>query len=135
MTPIDRIRNAVNQYGVRIGIPVGKLKVYDSPQVDGTPYINISENIFSYIIEERGCIFEKRETSDFNTLLYWLMSDVVFTMASNYELNHRVPHQDSRRVIFSTELKLMQALEESWNLKKKNEIEDNLEKSPYIDNI
>jgi len=135
MTSIDHIRNAVNQYGARIGIPVGKLKIYDSPQADGAPYIKINENIFFYIVEEKGCVFEKKETSDFNILLYWLMSNFVFSVASDYELNHRIPRQDSRRVIFSRELNLMQELEESWYFKRKSEIENILKNAPYCDDF
>lgn len=133
MISINDIRNAVNRYGMQLGIPSDTLKVFDSPQEDGTPYIQIKGDIFLYVIEERGCIFEKRETSDINTLLYWLMDDVVCAIASEYELNHREPYRDSRRILFSKELQLMKALEWSWYLQKKNEVENTLLNSPYND--
>lgn len=135
MIGIDYIRTIVNQYGTKIGIPIGELQIYDGPQGDGTPYIQVNGNTYFYIIEERGYVFEKRETSDFDTLLYWLMSDIVFSLASEYELNHRNPHQDSRRVLFEKELKLMQSLEPAWYVQKRKEIENTLFNSPYVDKV
>jgi hypothetical protein len=133
MISINDIRNAVDHYGTQLGIPSGTLKVFDSPQGDGSSYIQIKGDTFSYIIEERGCIFEERKTSDINTLLYWLMNDVISTIANDYELKHRDASRDSRRILFSKELQLMKSLEQSWYLQKKKEIDNTLANSPYSD--
>ena len=118
--------------GAKIDAPIKNLKIYNFPQPDGTPYIQILDKYY-YIIEERGCEFERRVTENEDQLYYWIMSDVVFSMASKFELDHRIDSKDNRRILFSRELQLMANLSQVWYEVKKNEIEATLRNSPFIE--
>ena len=133
MFSFKEVQAYIYDYGAKIKAPLSLLRIYDMPQPDGTPYLKICEDKYEYIFEERGFVFEKRETQDFNLLCYWIMGKVIFNLASSYELSHRMSGQDFRRVLFSKELELMNALNPEWGKILDNDIKDILKNAPYID--
>ena len=105
MLNFNEIQEKIYEYGSIINAPKDVLKIYPSPQPDGTPYIKINNNEYLYIVEERGMELERRRTANIDVLLYWIMSDVIFFLASQYELENRAKGFDSRRLIFKKEIK------------------------------
>ncbi|MFW9904116.1 MAG: Imm63 family immunity protein [Candidatus Thorarchaeota archaeon] len=61
------------------------------------------------------------------------MSDITLQMACKYELEARVPNQDSRRLIFKKQLELLKKVNSKFYAQKKQAIEEILEKHPYTD--
>jgi hypothetical protein len=97
----------------RIGFPV----TFDSPIGDATPYVSIGnakERKYAYIISERGQEFDRRETDDYNELLFWILESVTFGMACEWELKNRMPGQDFRRLLFRKQEELLAKLNASW---------------------
>ena len=103
------------------------------PRYDGSPHIEVSDSELSYVVTERGSEFERRTTTSQDDLLYWLTSDMVFSLAGHYELKHRAPGQDFRRIMFSRELELMGRINPAWRARKEAEIMHILARHPYRD--
>ena len=121
------------QVGPPLNAPKDVLKIYPSPQPDGTPYIKINNNEYLYIVEERGMELERRRTANIDVLLYWIMSDVIFFLASQYELENRAKGFDSRRLIFKKEIELFKVLKKEWGNITETRINQILEETPYND--
>lgn len=135
MNEIREISNQVKLYGSIISAPSSLLHVFDSPQGDGTPYIKIEKDLYKYIIEERGMTFEARATDQCETLLYWLMRDVISAMASAFELSNRLPNADSRRLSFLHQIDLMRMIKTEWAEMRAEEMNKILKQTPYVDEI
>jgi len=133
MNSIDEIQEKISLIGALIDAPKNYWNIKFDPQGDGTPYVKMADEKFHYLVEEKGFLFEERVTDDLDTLLYWLVRDVIKKMAADYELKNRNSKFDSRRIIFDQELNLMKKIKESWYNKTKEEIEETLKNSPYID--
>jgi hypothetical protein len=106
---------------------------HTSPRHDGSPHVEASDGELSYVVAERGAEFERRTTTSQDELLYWLTSDVVFSLAVDYEPNHREPGRDCRRIMFARELELMGRINPAWRARKEAEITDILVRHPYRD--
>lgn len=132
MLNFNEIQEKMYEYGRLINAPKDVLKIYPSPQSDGTPYIQINNEYF-YIVEERGMELERRRTANIDMLLYWLMSDVIFFLANKYELENRVKDFDNRRLIFKKEIELFRILKKDWANITEERINRILEKAPYND--
>lgn len=100
---------------------------------DGSAFVKIDKQGYHYITEERGVMIEHKITIDYKELLYWLLSDIIFTQASKYELENRIETQDFRRILFSKEIELFRKLNEKWALCKEKEIDEILKENPYVD--
>ncbi|MGM3225957.1 Imm63 family immunity protein [Dickeya zeae] len=131
--PISEIREKVYELGLKICIPSESLHVFDISPGDGRPHISFDNNKYNYIYEERGVEFEIKSTDDVKELLYWIMSDVIYGMAFQYEIEHRVEHVDGRRIVFPRVVQLMSKLKPSWASRAQREINEILVRSPYSD--
>lgn len=133
MLNFNEIQEKIYEYGSIINAPKDVLKIYPSPQSDGTPYIQINNNEYLYIVEERGMELERRRTANIDVLLYWIMSDVIFFLASQYELENRAEGFDSRRLMFKKEVELFKVLKKDWANITEMRINRILEEAPYND--
>ncbi|MEJ2294250.1 MAG: Imm63 family immunity protein, partial [Candidatus Lokiarchaeota archaeon] len=68
---------------------------------------------------------------DVHKLLYWIFKDIVFEMASDYELNHRKPEEDFRKLLFNKDLALFEKLDNQWYVWEKEDIDNILKENPY----
>jgi len=130
---IKEIQEMVTQLGEVIDAPSFLLFVSPEPVGDGTPHLEVVNDKFNYVVTERNVEFSRRATSSVDELLYWIMKGVVSKMAMEFELNNRVVGQDFRRLYFSKMIDLLGRLSPSWRGKVKEEIEEILERSPYVD--
>jgi hypothetical protein len=132
---ISTIRKKVREYGKKIHAPSHLLSVRASSDGFGTPHIEIDENGYNYVVSERGEEFERRQTKDIDKLLYWIFKQIVFIMASDYELENRKPNEDFRRQLFAKQIELMEQLDSKFVQWNKEELDKILEKSPYEDDL
>lgn len=131
LNSIQEIQDKVYEIGATINAPADFLHIQNKSNGDGTPHIKVTNHSYEYIIEERGCIVESRKTDDLNLLLYWIMHDVIFKMASEYELANREKMSDSRRILFAKEVELFSKIDPYWAQKKADEINAILASNPY----
>ncbi|MFX0023526.1 MAG: Imm63 family immunity protein [Candidatus Hermodarchaeota archaeon] len=130
---ISTIRKKVREYGKRIDAPSQLLTVRSTTDGFGTPHIEIDKKGYNYVVSERGKEFERRQTNDLDTLLYWIFKSIVFSMASDYELEHRKLNEDFRRQLFARRIELMEQLDSKFALWEKQDIEKTLKEHPYDD--
>lgn len=133
MKNLNEIQKIITEIGKKIDAPKNLLTIFSSPQSDAAPYIKTNNNEYLYIIEERGNTLKIKSTDDFDLLLYWLVKDIVFSMSTEYELNHRHENKDSRRIIFEHELQLLKKINNEWLKRREGEIENTLNNAPYED--
>ena len=132
---ISTIRKKVKEYGNKINAPTRLLSVRTSSDGFGTPHIEIDENGYNYVVSERGVEYERKKTKEITKLLYWIFNDIVFNMASDYELEHRNPNEDSRRQLFAKIIELMEQLDSNFAQWQKEELDKFLEEAPYDDDL
>jgi len=107
--------------------------LFTASRHDGSPHVEVSGDKLSYVVTERGSEFERRTTTSQDDLLYWLASDMVFSLAGHYELTHRESGRDFRRIMFARELELMGRINPAWRARKDVEIMSILARHPYRD--
>ena len=116
-----------------ISAPKSLLPTMGSSRDGGYPHIEIDEHGYHYVIVERGKEFFSKTYQDIDKLLYIVFDHITISMASDYELNNRIDSQDSLRIIFDYQLRLLSQLNEKWSTKKHDEIQELLIKHPYVD--
>jgi len=132
---ISTIRKKVREYGKKINAPSRLLTVRATSDGFGTPYIEIDKNGYNYIVSERGVEFERRQTRNTDQLLYWIFKSIVFIMANDYELEHRKPNEDHRKLLFAKQIELMEKLDSKFAQWEKEELDKILEEAPYEDDL
>jgi len=128
---ISSVRRKVKEYGKKIKAPKKLLSIHSTSDGFGTPHIEIDEIGYHYVVSERGTEFRRDTTRNLHTLLYWIFKGIVFEMASEYELNHRKPEEDFRRLLFSKNLELFKKLDNQWYAWEKEDIKNVLNETPY----
>ena len=133
MKDIGEIREIVKSLGREVGASQDLTKVLDGPGGNGEAFVKVSEEFYEYIIEERGYIFETRATKNVEDVLYWIMNDVIFKVASEYEIKNRVAGRDFRRLLFDKEIELFKRINLKWAERRKEERGRRLAPYPYND--
>lgn len=104
-------------------------------QHDGSPHIECFEGEFHYVVTERGSEHERRKTSDPEDLLFWLVSDLTWEMAAEWEVRHRIKGEDFRRQLFRKDIELMSSISQDWACRKKEKYEKILGEHPFDDGL
>ncbi|MCA6956272.1 Imm63 family immunity protein [Pectobacterium polaris] len=131
----SEIQKKVNDLGECVGIPESDLHIFSSSPGDGRPHISYDNGFYNYIYSERGVEFFRKTTSSKDELFYWIMSEFVYEISFQYELENRVENRDGRRIAFNKALSLMGNISDEWRLKAQNEIDDILATNPYTDTL
>ncbi|UPG94221.1 Imm63 family immunity protein [Luteibacter aegosomatissinici] len=132
-TEIDEVRDEVARIGKLIGAPSVLLEVRTAESSDGTPYLEITDEGYSYIAVERGLEISRQYTPELDGILYIIFKRITSQMALSYELRHRIDGQDFRRIYFSRRIELMHAAHQGWGDRQRIEIEEILKTSPFVD--
>lgn len=131
---IGEIQNVTFDLAKKINAPNHLLPTFSTPRGDATPNIEVDPSgLYYYVISERGQEYERKITSDLNDLLYWIFSSVTFSMACDYELQHRIADKDGRRIIFAKQLELLGILNKEWQEKEAEEHACILTNYPFDD--
>ena len=130
---INSIQQQVWKLASKINAPKSLTTVFATSPQDGRPHVEIHKDEFRLVTMERGALFSEKVTEDLDILLYWIFRSITSRIAQDYELKHRVEHQDSRRIMFSKQLKLMSKLSSSWHNRMRDEIDAILVANPYVD--
>jgi hypothetical protein len=119
----------------QLGVPKDRFPYQTRPTDDGSPHVEISNDHYDFVVTERGRELERRSTQDADELLYWLLESVTFTLAGDFEVNHRVPGQDCRRLLFAKQVELLQGLDPAWGQRRMREHDRILHEHPFRDSI
>ena len=111
-------------------------KAFDTTPTDnGKAHAEHRGGTFAYVVTERGRELERRETGDPDELLYWLVADVARDAAQRYELRHRRPGVDFRRLLFQKHVDLLAEICPAWAERTRLEYEEVLRRHPFVDDV
>ncbi|WP_241584885.1 Imm63 family immunity protein [Rosenbergiella epipactidis] len=130
---INELQQKVDEMLLKVGLPMLSINLCSAPIGDGTPYISFENHEYNYIISERGYEFSRKVTKSEDELLYWIMSELAYKIAFQYELEHRIEDRDGRRIVFPKFIEIMQKINPKWKLKAEAEIKKTLAITPYDD--
>ena len=116
-----------------INAPERLLPQFGQSNQAACPFVLISFPYFYLVVSENGTIIEKKKFLTEDMLLYSIFERITFNMAMEYEVVHRAPNQDFRRILFSYQLVLMQRLSDAWKKRLQEKIDDILCTNPFSD--
>jgi hypothetical protein len=131
MLSLTEIKQKIEQLASYINAPIDQMLTYGISKDDGTPYIEIDDANYYYLAFDHDTRSINRKTQDLNELLFWVFADISFNMACLYELAHRDPKINYRKVIFSYQLELLDKLDPLWKERREREIDEILKFNPY----
>ena len=134
MITLDDIKKKVEELAVKINAPTDLLPTYGYTKDFAYPHIEVDKfGLLHYVIVERGQELERRTTEKLDNLLYWIFTNVTFSMACDYELKNRIEDKDCRRIIFDKQEELLGLLSNNWKQKEKAEHQSILKNHPFDD--
>jgi len=128
---LDEIKGKVNDISLLIEAPEELLPTYGISRDFAYPHIEIDEIGYHFVIVERGEELNRKTSKDIDDLMYWVFESVTFSMASDYELKHRVENQDSRKLLFKTQLDMIGKISEKFAERLQAEFDQILKVAPY----
>ena len=135
MLTFEQICVGTDRLRALIGAPADLCLLSPAMRGDGSPFLRIVADGYIYANEERGHVYNERKTQDLDELLYWIMKDITFSMAVDYEVANRVLHADFRRLLFAKDLELLGSLKPEWRERKQREYDAVLAQYPFNDEI
>lgn len=127
--------NKVKLLGEVIDAPERLLDGFKKRNQYAQPYIECKPPFYYLVTIENGKELERQKFLDADMLLYSVFEKITFEMALEYEVIHRIPTQDSRRLLFSHQLELMEKLSPKWKKRLQNKIFEIVKRNPYQDDL
>lgn len=134
MRTLEEIEDQVETLARRIGASGYNLPTYGTSRDHGYPHVEVKDGLYHYVIMERGQELVRRSSPGYEDLLYWVFRDITHSLAFAYELKHRVQHQDSRRIAFPRQIRLMEQVSPAMSARLSAEMAEFLVRAPYHDN-
>lgn len=128
---INSVKSNYYRIAKELSAPKRFIQFAKTPRHDGSPHIEYEGDEFLYVFTERGYRYKEERTKDSNELLYWLVSDLTWGMAMEYELKHRIESENFRKQMFAKHIELLMSVNQDWGKRKKEEYDKLLIESPY----
>ncbi len=129
---LAEMQTRVDTMAARIGLQPRHLPTFGASDQDARPAV-LYDGQWHYVIAERGHDYSRETTDQAQALLYLVFHDAAGFEAGEYELAHRQPGRDSRRIRFERHIELLTQLDEEWGRRQRSEIEKTLTRYPYND--
>ena len=130
---IEQIQIEYNEYCRRINPAILNALIQTTRGDDGTSHLEITDDTYHYIATERGLDLSKKSTRDKDELLYWLVSELAWGLASTYEFKNRIKGQSFRRVLFAKTIENLNKANPAWAERKQKEFDAILAIHPFND--
>lgn len=130
---IEQIQIEYNEYCRRINPAILNALIQTTRGDDGTSHLEIENDTYHYIATERGLDLSKKSTRDKDELLYWLVSELAWGLASTYEFKNRIKGQSFRRVLFAKTIENLNKANPAWAERKQKEFDAILAIHPFND--
>lgn len=134
MRTLAEIEAEVARLAERVAAPGNAYPTFGYTADFAHPHIEVGTGQYHYVAVERGTEVFRKSTSDLDELLYWIFEGVTFSMACAYELAHRIPGQDFRRLMFSKQAELLTSIDPEMGRRRQDEITKTLRNAPFNDN-
>ncbi len=135
MGSLSELKSSYFAIAERLNAPLEFIRFAETPQHDGSPHIETDGTHFAYVTTERGGEYERKLTANKDEILYWLVCDLTWEMANRFELAHRKPDQDSRRMLFEKHLELLGTVHPEWQNRLQSEYQAILAQYPFRDTL
>jgi Immunity protein 63 len=129
------VRNRIVRVAEALGARSDLVPTFGSSDQAGRPHIEVDERRYHFVVCERGTELERRTSSSDEEVVFWACESIASALATEYELRHRVPGQDFRRLYFARRVQLMRAVNPAWEQRERGQIERILQKHPYRDDL
>ncbi len=134
MLTLPEIKAEVDRLAAQIGTSGRLLPTYGRSEDGARPHIEVDSRGYHYVVIERGQELERLTTNDLDELLFNIFEGVTFSLASKYEMAHRVDSQDSRRILFRHQIESLSELYPHWGEREAQRHEQILRRHPFDDN-
>jgi hypothetical protein len=124
--PTSVVKQRVDELAERIDAPASLLPTYGRSEHMARPYIESADDMFSYVVVERGIRLRHEATTDLDELLYWIFRSVTFDMSTKFEVQNRAEDQDFRIIQCRHQLALVARLRPHWDRRYTSEKRDRL---------
>ena len=134
--PVERLawfKSRVDALAAVIDAPAQTLPTYGRTEDFARPHIEFRDGQFHFVIVERGQELERISSADPEKILFHVFEAATFSMAVDYEVDHRRRGQDFRRLMFEKRLELLEKLSPAWRDRVNEELAEVLRKFPYVD--
>jgi hypothetical protein len=109
------------------------LPTYGRSEDFARPHIELDSCGYHFVVVERGQELERFTSRDLDEILFQVFETVTFSLASEYELAHRVQGQDFRRLLFQRQVELLSRISELWGQREAARHEGILREHPFRD--
>lgn len=121
MLTLAALEAVVKALGQQLQAPPDLLPTFGYNRDFAYPEVRVSKAGYHWVIVERGREEENRVFAQLDELLCQVFGSVTFSMASNYEVQHRIKGQDSRILLFAKQVELLAQLDASWAARRRAE--------------
>jgi hypothetical protein len=132
---LSEIESTVTRMAGRISAPAHLLPTYGRSEDFARPHVEVDARGYHLVVVERGQELRRVTTDSMDELLSLIFADVTFSMAGDFELMHRVAGQDSRRLLFATQVELLSRLSPDWARREADRHQAILRSHPFRDPI
>ena len=112
---LSEIEEIVNKVNEDLGLDKNKLPSYGTTNDHNPTFVMVNDDGYSLFIfdpyhdnEDQHLIIS---TLDINELLFEIFEEATFFIASKYELENRVPNQDTRIITFNKHIEILNSLQ------------------------
>ncbi|HEX8144186.1 MAG TPA: Imm63 family immunity protein [Pyrinomonadaceae bacterium] len=134
MMTLSEIKIEIDRLAALIDASGYVLPTYGHSEDGARPHIEVDARGYHYVVVERGQELRRLTTSDLDELLFNVFESVTFSLASKYELAHRIEHQDCRRILFRRQVELLSMLSPHWGEREAQSHAETLRQHPFDDN-
>jgi hypothetical protein len=133
LAQLEAVRQEFHAIAEQLSVPTNLVEFHTRQQDDGAYHLEVMGDEYHYISTERGKTLDVRTTRDPEDVLFWLTENLTRSMASEYELNHRVERRDSRRLWMAKHVEYMQSINPAWAARVTEKYEAILVNYPFDD--
>ncbi len=130
MLSLRQIRHQVKKRAALIGAAPDDLPSYGRSRDLGYPHIEVDPSGYHWVVIERGQELERRVCTAFDELLFTIFESATHSVASRWEVSHRVPNQDVRRLLFQRQIELLFLLDPAWSERRRRHLNAVLREHP-----
>jgi len=131
---LAELETEVKRLARKIGAREDLLPTFAYSKDGAHPHVEVDLRGYHFVVVERGEEIERITTDDLHTFLYHVFRPIVFSLASEFEVNHRIENQDFRRMLFKREIELFTYISPVWGEIELKRVEEILQRAPYDDN-
>jgi hypothetical protein len=132
MKTLGEIKANIEKMAAQIDIPVEMTPSFGK-FVGQYAYVYVEGDKYHWVMRGDSPSISDVETADPDELLYQVFTSLTEQMGMIYEVLHRDPKLDPRRVAYRHQSELLKKLNPTWELRRAKEIEDLITWYPYKD--